>query len=253
LPQVTPGPAPRIGPSPRIGAAAAVGLAAAAQWVPSVVSLGQWLPVRALPGGVCRWRTPATDSVALTFDDGPDPAGTPVLLDALDRLGLVATFFCLGQHAARYPELVGEIRRRGHAVGTHGYAHEHHLLRGPRWVAKDIDAALEAMAAAGVSPRWYRPPYGQASGPTLLAARRRGLGTVLWSGWGREWAAPDAGAVAARIRPALVAGAIVLLHDSDAFSPPGSAARTLAALEDVAGVLEARGLGTATLDEAVAP
>ena len=236
----------------RRAALGAAGALAAAQWVPSVVSLGQWLPLRALPGGWCSWRGPATGAVALTFDDGPHPRTTPAVLDALDRLGLAATFFCSGVHTEHHPELVREIRDRGHAVGTHGYAHEHHLLRTPGWIARDLGAALAASAAAGIAPRWYRPPYGQASGPTLLAARRRGLRTVLWSAWGREWAAADAPSVAARVRAGLAPGAVVLLHDSDAFSPPGSAALALGALDELAGDLAERGLRTATLDEVLA-
>lgn len=227
--------------------------AAALQWVPSVVSLGQWLPLRQLPSGWCAWRGRPDGPVALTFDDGPDPATTPAVLDSLDRLGLVATFFCTGAHARRHPDLVREARRRGHAVGVHGYRHEHHLWRGPRWIARDLDDALQAVGAAGVEPRFYRPPYGQASGSTLLAAHRRGLRTVLWSAWGREWAAPDAAAVAARVRRALVPGAVVLLHDSDAFSPRGSAGRALEALDAIAGDLAERGLRAATLDEVLGP
>lgn len=238
----------------RVGAVAAgtAALAVGAQWVPSVVSLGQWVPVRSLPGGWCSWRGRAGGPVALTFDDGPDPATTPLVLDALHRLGLVATFFFTGAHVEHHPDLVREAQAQGHAVGTHGYAHEHHLWRSPGWIGRDFDAALDASAAADVTPRWYRPPYGQASGATLLAARRRGLRTVLWSAWGREWAAPDAAAVAARVRRALVPGAVVLLHDSDAFSPAGSVGRTLDALDAVAADLTARGLRTATLDEVLA-
>ena len=232
--------------------AAAACVAAGAQWVPSVVSLGQWLPLRHLPLGWCSWRGGPDAPVALTFDDGPDPVLTPAVLDALDRLGLTATFFCTGAHVERHPRLVAEIVARGHAVGTHGYTHGHHLLRSPAWVNRDLDAALAASAEAGVTPRWFRPPYGQASGPTLVAARRRGLRTVLWSAWGREWAAPDAAAVAARVGGALGPGAVVLLHDSDAFSPRGSVARTLGALESIAGDLAERGLRTSTLDEVLA-
>ncbi|HZP28002.1 MAG TPA: polysaccharide deacetylase family protein, partial [Acidimicrobiia bacterium] len=70
--------------------------AAAVQFVPSVVALGQWTPLRALPGGWCTWRGPDAPRVALTFDDGPDPRTTPRVLDRLDGLGFVATFFVLG-------------------------------------------------------------------------------------------------------------------------------------------------------------
>jgi peptidoglycan/xylan/chitin deacetylase (PgdA/CDA1 family) len=216
--------------------------------LPSVVSLGQWLPVRALPGGWCRWRGPDVPAVALTFDDGPDPATTPAVLDRLDELGLRATFFCLGAHAAAHPGLVAETLRRGHQVETHGYEHAHHFARTPRWVRADLDRAMQAMAAAGARPRWFRPPYGQATGPTLVEARRRGLSVVLWSAWGREWDAPDSAAVARRVNDGVGPGSVVLLHDADVDSPPGSWQRGLEALGPVADELHRRGLAAVTLD-----
>jgi peptidoglycan/xylan/chitin deacetylase (PgdA/CDA1 family) len=227
---------------------AAVGMGAAAQWVPSVVSLGQWGPVRALPAGLCRWRGTG-DQVALTFDDGPSPTATPAVLDALDRLGLRATFFCLGSRAARWPGLVDEIAGRGHALGTHGHRHGHHLGRSPRWVLHDLDAALATMEGLGIRPRWYRPPYGQVSGPTMVAARVRGVQLVLWSAWGREWTAPHATAVARRVTAGLTPGAIVLLHDSDECSTTGTAAKALGALVPIAAELDRRGLRAVTLDD----
>jgi peptidoglycan/xylan/chitin deacetylase (PgdA/CDA1 family) len=219
--------------------------------VPSVVSLGQWLPVRALPGGWCRWRGPAAARVALTFDDGPDPDLTPKLLDRLDDLELRATFFCLGEHAAAHPDLVREAVRRGHQVETHGHRHEHHFARRPAWIRADLDAAVDALGAAGVRPRWFRPPYGQTTGPTMVEARRHHLELVLWSVWGREWDEPDAAHVAHRVGAALEPGAIVLLHDRDVDSPPGSAQRALDALESIVGELDRRRLSAVTLDTLV--
>src|SRR5581483_10479908 len=154
-------------------AAAPVGALAAAHMVPSVVSLGQWLPVRALPGGWCRWRGPDAPAVALTFDDGPDPTTTPAVLDRLDELGLHATFFCLGAHAAAHPDLVAEALRRGHAVGTHGYEHAHHFARPPRWVRADLDRAMTAMAAAGARPHRAAPRRRRRLAPRLVAQRAR--------------------------------------------------------------------------------
>ena len=169
---------------------AALAGAAAVQYVPSVVSLGQWLPVRALPGGSCLWRGPRTDKVALTLDDGPVPGDTERLLDCLDALRVPASFFCLGSNVERSPALVSEILSRGHVVGVHGYEHAHHLFRSPRWIARDLAKAVAVTEDAGVSPvRWFRPPYGQTSGPTMWAAHRLGLRIVLWSAWGREWSA----------------------------------------------------------------
>ncbi len=227
------------------------GLVAGAQMVPSVVSLGQWLPVRALPGGWCRWRGPAAARVALTFDDGPDPRTTPAMLDRLDELGVSATFFCLGAHVAAHPDLVREAVRRGHQVETHGYRHEHHFARRPGWIRADLDHALDALAAAGVRPRWFRPPYGQTTGPTLVEARRHGLSVVLWSAWGREWDEPDAASVARRVTSTVTPGAIVLLHDGDVDAPRGSSRRALDALGPIAEDLVRRGLEAVTLDRLV--
>ena len=235
-----------------VAASSFAGVAAAAHLVPSIVSLGTWTRLRVLPGGWCRWRGPDVPAVALTFDDGPDPVTTPLVLDRLDQLGLRATFFSLGERVDAYPELVREVVRRGHRVGSHGYRHEHHLARSPRWVDADLAAGVAALGrAAAIRPRWYRPPYGQSSGATLAAAKRHGVELVLWSAWGREWAVGSAAAVTDNVVPALAGGAIVLLHDSDVSSPPGSAARALEALGPIAEALDRRGLAAVTLDELV--
>ncbi|MHB1584341.1 MAG: polysaccharide deacetylase family protein [Acidimicrobiales bacterium] len=226
--------------------------ALAVQYVPSTVTLGQWTPLRALPGGLCRWQGPGgSAAVALTFDDGPHPEATPAVLDELDRLGLRATFFPLASKAEEHPDLVDEVRRRGHQVETHGYRHRHHLAKGPRWVAADLRAACEVMGTLGVPLTWYRPSYGQVTAATLVGARREGLSTVLWSSWGREWATTDAAEVAGRIGRRLRPGAIVLLHDSDAFGPAGMWRVGLSALPAVADLLEERRLQALTLDELV--
>jgi len=222
--------------------------------VPSVVSLGQWTPVRALPDGWCRWRGPDRPALALTFDDGPVPGDTERVLDRLDDLGVAATFFCLGERVLAHPVLAQEIAARGHEVGVHGHEHAHHFARPPAWIARDLDRAVDAVIGAGLPrPRWFRPPYGQTTGPTLWAAHRRHLELVLWSGWAREWVAGQGAAeVTARLRDALAPGAIVLLHDTEALNGPGTLATVLAALEPVVAAARARGLEPVTLSELVA-
>jgi len=176
---------------------------------------------------------------------------TPRILDRLDQLGLGATFFCLGQLVDRDPDLAVEIRHRGHQVETHGYRHVHHFTRGPGWVRSDLEAALEALGRSGFAPRWYRPPYGQITAGTAIAAGLRRLNTVLWSAWGREWTTSDPAAVVARVKRGLAPGSIVLLHDSDFLSRAGTARVVEEALGPLADELDRRGLKTVTLDELV--
>jgi peptidoglycan/xylan/chitin deacetylase (PgdA/CDA1 family) len=150
------------------------------------------------------------------------------------------------------PDLVMETVDRGHEVALHGFAHDHHLARTPRWVLADLDAGLEALADCGVVPRWYRPPYGQSSAGTMFAARRRGLDLVHWSAWGREWEARDAQEVADRVCCSLEPGAIVLLHDSDGSSPLGTVDRVVDALGLVADELASRRFISSTMSDLVA-
>lgn len=230
---------------------AAVGVAA--EYVPAVVALGQWTPFQALPGSVCRWQGPRFPGrVAITFDDGPHPQGTPRILERLDELDLRATFFPLGSEAAAAPGLIGDIVGQGHAVGTHGFAHAHHLVKSPHWIRRDLDAAGDLMERLGIGVRWFRPTYGQVTAATLLHARRKGWETVLWSSWGREWVTSSPSAVAARIGRRLRPGAIVLLHDSDRFGREGMWRVAYEALGAIADELARRHLDAVTLDGLVA-
>ena len=232
------------------GAALAV---LAAQYVPSTAVLAQWTDLEVLPRELCRFQGPRDGSrrVALTFDDGPDPEATPAILDELDRCEMRATFFPVAALAEAYPDLLAEVTRRGHAVGTHGYRHEHHLLHSPRWIADDLATAVAVMDAAGFHPTWYRPSYGQVTATTLLCARRLGMRPILWSAWGREWTTGDASAVSERIARRLDPGAVVLLHDNDRFGPAGMWRVARAAIEGVAREMRERRLEAVTLDELV--
>ncbi|HEU5418622.1 MAG TPA: polysaccharide deacetylase family protein [Streptosporangiaceae bacterium] len=187
--------------------------------------------------------------VALTFDDGPDPASTPGFARLLADRGVTATFFLLGQMAARAPGLAADLAAAGHEIGVHGWAHRYLTLRGPRAVRDDLRRATEVIAqATGTRPRLFRPPYGVLSGPGLIAARRLGLTPVLWGAWGREWA-PGAtpGSVYASLSGQLHGGVTVLLHDSDCTSPPGSADAALGALPRLLDECADRGLAVGPL------
>jgi peptidoglycan-N-acetylglucosamine deacetylase len=155
-------------------------------------------------------------SVALTFDDGPDPYGTPAVLDALDRLGWTATFFMLGVQVRRYPEVAARVVAAGHEAAVHGFSHHNHLARGPGDVRRDVArAAAVITAATGMRPTWFRPPYGVLTLGSLAAARRAQLQPVLWTAWGRDWEARSPAQVAGIVGRQLRPGGTVLLHDSD--------------------------------------
>lgn len=195
------------------------------------------------------------DRVALTFDDGPDPASTPAFLDELDRLGWRATFFVLGDMVRRAPGLTREIADRGHELAVHGSEHRSHLRRTPGEVADDVARARDLVArTAGVIPRFHRPPHGSTSVGTLLACRRNDLELVLWTTWGRDWTAhatPESVTrnLLSRWRP----GATLLLHDSDCTSAPGAWRSALGALALVAERVDADGLRVVPLRDHLVP
>jgi peptidoglycan/xylan/chitin deacetylase (PgdA/CDA1 family) len=214
--------------------------AAFTQLVPAVTTW-RTLRCRLLPGlaGVGQ-----RQHVALTFDDGPDPASTPAFLDELDRLGWRATFFLLGSMVRRSPALAAELAARGHEIGVHGDTHFSHLRHSPVAIREDVARGRDIVArVTGTEPRWFRPPYGTLSAGSLTAAHRLGLQTVLWTTWGRDWR-PEATAatVTAEVVESLVPGATILLHDSDCTSAPDSWRAALGSLPHLAEAFDQRGL-----------
>ena len=185
--------------------------------------------------------------VALTFDDGPHPEGTPAVLERLAGAGAVATFFLIGEQVERRPELAARIAAAGHLVAVHGHRHRLQLRMTAAEVAADIArarAAIEdAVGDGGVI--WHRPPYGIYSPAGLRAARETGLQPLLWSRWGKDWRKfTTPSRIAARATRAVVPGDVILLHDADFYSSRDSHRRTAAALEMILTELERRKIGT---------
>jgi len=189
-------------------------------------------------------RQEGEQGVAVTFDDGPHPQGTPAILETLREAGAVATFFLAGEQVERRPALVAEIVAAGHRVELHCHRHRNQLRLSPRQLLEDAERARAAIEGAGAQAVTdYRPPYGIFSAAGLRAVRARGWRPVLWSQWGRDWTRRATPASIARKTTATVgAGDILLLHDADYYSAPGSWVRTAAALPIILEELEARGL-----------
>lgn len=226
--------------------AAALG-AALVQWAPALTSAPQ-LRRAVLPGlsGMT-----AGPHLALTYDDGPDPVSTPHFLSLLERYDVRATFFLLGAHVAGNASLVRDMADAGHELAIHGWDHGCLARKRPGRLAGELArarAVVEDVTGGPVSR--YRPPYGVLTGEGLLAARRAGLRTVLWSAWGRDWSAratPDS--IVAKVSAPLRPGGTVLLHDTDRTSSPGSWRRTLAASDRLLDAWAAAGLPVGTLAE----
>jgi peptidoglycan/xylan/chitin deacetylase (PgdA/CDA1 family) len=179
-------------------------------------------------------RLPRGWGVALTFDDGPHREGTPAVLGQLDRAGVRATFYLVGEQVERRPALAAEIAAAGHEIGIHGYRHVLLLRRTPGAVRDDLARSADVIGeATGCESLSYRPPYGVFSLAGLRLARER-WAPLLWSHWGRDWEAKATpSSIAAHATRRLGPGAVVLLHDSDAYSATASWRQTSAALPAV--------------------
>jgi peptidoglycan-N-acetylglucosamine deacetylase len=193
--------------------------------------------------------TASGEGYALTFDDGPHADGTPAVLETLAREQVRATFFLVGEQVLRNPGLAREISAAGHEIALHCHRHRNLLRLTPWQTREDILRAEDILAAeTGLAVSLYRPPYGVLNAAALRLARNRGWRTLMWSHWGRDWEArASAESIASRVTDGAGAGSVLLLHDADDYSAPGSWRRTAAALPQVLETLAARGL------EAIAP
>lgn len=171
-------------------------------------------------------------TIALTFDDGPNPAATPKLLDLLEQHEARATFFLMGAHVRAFPGLAREIAERGHAIGNHTETHPNLIFLAPQKLKDELRRCSEAIeSATGIKARWVRPPYGF-RGPQLAAGvRELGYsGVMMWSKLMRDWKPQSAERVIRRMRR-IKGGDIVLLHDGDHRMLEGDRQHTVAALE----------------------
>jgi peptidoglycan/xylan/chitin deacetylase (PgdA/CDA1 family) len=202
-----------------------------------------------IAGAPLIWRLPADlEKVALTFDDGPDPVGTPAVLNLLERHQARASFFVLTDGLPSEGRLVLEVASAGHTICLHGDRHEALDSASADHAAQRLLAArqrLEDLVQRPIS--LYRPPYGRTSVALFRGAARAGLTVVMWSHDPRDWAFDRRYPLPQRLVESIQPGAVVLLHDrlhgTTADPGRGALARALGRLSERG--LSAVGLRTA--------
>ena len=159
-------------------------------------------------------RSVATGTVALTFDDGPQPGSTDRVLDALAELQVRATFFCVGKNARAHPQLVRRIDAEGHAIGSHSMTHPHPRALSLRQLAAeyaDGRAVIEDILGRAVP--LFRPPHGHLNPASAFLIRRQGLQPWLWSVDPTDWRPGISTAQITSVAVRAGSGDVVLFHD----------------------------------------
>ncbi|HWY09259.1 MAG TPA: polysaccharide deacetylase family protein [Candidatus Acidoferrales bacterium] len=239
--------------------------AAIAAGIAGLTAYGAAYPRAHLFGPIV-FRTKAPSKLAITFDDGPNPAITPKLLDLLAKHNARATFFLIGKFVRECPELTKEILARGHALGNHTDTHPNLFLCGREKTEEELKRCIDAIRqAAGVEPRWFRPPFGFRSPWLSEIVAAQGMKTVMWTripgDWRvkpAEWLIKRMNPIAANARKKLppgtgyggrLTGDILCLHDGNHRQLNGDRAHTVAALEYWLPRWSDLGLEFVTMDE----
>jgi peptidoglycan-N-acetylglucosamine deacetylase len=204
---------------------------AAAAGAAGILAWGAVSPRAELYGPTVR-RAKDAQEIALTFDDGPNPAATPMVLDLLERYGAAATFFLMGAHVRAFPELAKEIAERGHEAGNHTETHPNLALCSGRRIAEELERCNEAIFwATGTRAEAMRPPFGFRGPQLARRVREAGLKrVVMWRAMAWDWKEQPAERVIERLR-GVRGGDIVLLHDGDHREERGERGHTVKALE----------------------
>jgi peptidoglycan/xylan/chitin deacetylase (PgdA/CDA1 family) len=191
---------------------------------------------------ICRGETDRK-VLAITFDDGPDPQKTPVLLDLLKKHKVPATFFLIGRNIQGNEELVKRMHAEGHLTGTHSWSHSYWFDFFPSLVMRrELVRNREAIKkVTGRSPLMFRPPYGVVNPMLAGALRKLPLDVIGWSIRSYDTIQRDPQRVMKRVLSSLMSGAIILLHDKSLF--------TTSVLEELITRIAAEGYRIIPLDE----
>lgn len=187
----------------------------------------------------------ASPVVAMTFDDGPHPTLTPMLLDMLKARGLRATFYLIGNRVVTWPDIVKRMADEGHEIGNHSWSHPNLAQRSNASVLREIDRTSEAIfKVTGRPPVTFRPPYGAfTQRQRIMLHAQRKLPTILWSVDPQDWRRPGASVITRRILSHSRPGSIILTHDIQS--------GTVRAMPQTLDGLTARGMKLGTLSQMV--
>jgi len=189
---------------------------------------------------------PSRREVAITFDDGPFPIYTTLLLDTLARLGIKATFFLVGEQVQHYPYLAQATVRAGHEIGNHTFHHVRLSQLPEQQIEDEITRAQEVITeVTGVRPRYFRPPGGKFAFPVLRAASALGLTTVFWTANSGDYEHPGMAVLEGKILGRVGSGGILLLHEG--------VAQTIRVLPHATAMLRQRGLTPTSLSDLLSP
>lgn len=184
-----------------------------------LTAAGLWARSQCLGANLASLSPQAYDAaqVAITIDDGPNPAVTPAVLDILDQWNAKATFFCMGQKILAHPELARQIVRRGHSIENHSYNHRHYFsLMGPQALRREISQAQDAISQViGTKPLFFRAPAGLRNPLLDMVLQEQGLRLVSWTRRGFDTVSQDSDWVLKQLLRRLSAADILLMHDGN--------------------------------------
>jgi peptidoglycan/xylan/chitin deacetylase (PgdA/CDA1 family) len=160
-----------------------------------------------------------SQGVYLTFDDGPHPRATPLVLDILKSYGIPAVFFVLGENAVLYPELLSGIKESGHYIGNHSYSHENLFFRSRSYIRESIMRTEEALRRnSGISSRLFRPPYGFFNRAVLNITEEMKMTCMLWNVDCSDYLPRGRKDIVGKTAAKVTGGSILLLHDNESTS-----------------------------------
>lgn len=155
------------------------------------------------------WNVPNDSHVFLTFDDGPHPVATPKVLEVLDHFGIKATFFCVGENAQKYPEIMRDIERAGHGIGNHTYHHENGWKTNHEAYISSIKKTRKV-----INSRYFRPPYGRINLRSISRLKNEGYEIIMWSWLSKDYNTRVSNNSILSAAKRIKAGDVLVFHDS---------------------------------------